>query len=227
MATGTVYGLFETGSDALRYVGQTMQSLRDRLQDHLAMAECGGKSPVYAWIRSVRAAGGGIEIRPIRCDVKEADLREVERTAIRDAVRHGAAILNKQLAGTPGSVSVCRMDMDYTAPVLATLLTRSSGRRVSRGEAFLFHVLLLEWMYRQVDPYAKNRREEIARASVLPAGLEAETLATICGWPKRKAHLLMEAMCETQPAILVRTDSGVRMRDFPARYEETRRAKRR
>lgn len=224
MTTGTVYGLYEAGSTAVRYVGQTTRPLEVRLKGHLDMTAFGNTAPVNDWIRKVMQAGGTVEVRPIRTDVPEADLREAERAAVREAVSRGERLTNSQLMGVVGSVSVTVLDMDHTVPEMALTLTALCGRKVSEGDCLRLIAKALGWAYRQVNPDALDMRAEVERASTLPSGDEAETLANVCGWPTRHAHLLLEAMCETAPAVIVREGGAYRFRDFPERYAATLRA---
>lgn len=63
LAQATIYGLFcvcamcrEVHPGRIRYVGQTIQSLRERIYQHRSAARVGKRLPVYDWVRKHGAA---------------------------------------------------------------------------------------------------------------------------------------------------------------------------
>ena len=71
ITTCTVYGLRASDEDHCRYIGQTTQSLRRRLSDHMCAAlHTGTDSYVYRWIRKKVRQGHKISICVIEKDCK-------------------------------------------------------------------------------------------------------------------------------------------------------------
>lgn len=55
--TAKIYSLSDPRTGEVRYVGKTIQPLRERLQAHLGYARSGGKRPVCKWLRGLLAVG--------------------------------------------------------------------------------------------------------------------------------------------------------------------------
>jgi hypothetical protein len=53
LTTKTIYGLKRLGSDQIKYIGQTVLPLKERLHCWKSNAARGGDRPVFVWIRSM------------------------------------------------------------------------------------------------------------------------------------------------------------------------------
>lgn len=99
----TVYGLRESGSEAIRYIGQTTYPLDHRLKRHWQEANKGNKTARSNWMRSVRDRGGEIEAVPLE---QHAEWNAAEIDWIAKYREDGASLLNHTDGGqgtTPGT----------------------------------------------------------------------------------------------------------------------------
>jgi len=97
-----VYVLQDLRTGAARYVGQTQQSVRDRLYRHVAAANYGRSSKVSSWVRELLAEG----VRPeavLLAQVALVDGDEEERLWIEDYLLDGADLLNETVGGRGSS----------------------------------------------------------------------------------------------------------------------------
>lgn len=92
--TGTIYGLTDPRDGRLRYIGQTKQTLKQRLGGHLG----GNRSSprVRAWVAELRAAGLRPQIAPIREGVPADGLNAAETDEITRILVAGGTLLNEQ-----------------------------------------------------------------------------------------------------------------------------------
>ena len=103
MSTCTVYGLYTTRNNRPRYIGQTTQSIRRRLHQHLADARNKARSDTYChrWIRKELRNGHEIEICAIEEDcllnVSEMNWIAFFKSIYPDTV-------NTQVGGTDGNL---------------------------------------------------------------------------------------------------------------------------
>lgn len=91
MKTVTVYGLYSTRDNELRYVGQTTGPLKARLSQHKSYAKIRNKTAVHKWVNRELLDGFFIEIRPIQ---ESAVLHETEIALIAQFKASGARLLN-------------------------------------------------------------------------------------------------------------------------------------
>lgn len=110
--TGTLYALVDPRDGAVRYVGQTTQSLGARLAGHLTRP-----SPrVGAWLEELQASDYEPDIIPLKSGVSAASLLAVERAEITRRLLDGAELLNESA----------------TAEARAVLLKRQLAARAAR-----------------------------------------------------------------------------------------------
>jgi hypothetical protein len=90
-ATGTIYSLTDPRTGEVRYIGQTVKPLRERLGGHML-------SPVMRvrlWVNELQRAGLAPVIAPVIEDVPLADLNAAERGEITRLLIAGADLLNE------------------------------------------------------------------------------------------------------------------------------------
>lgn len=94
-----VYGLRETGSTSVRYVGQTSVDLQERLRRHWHDCRNHLRRPRAMWMRDVAAKGGEIEIFPLETGAiwNESEIRWISRLR-----QEGADLLNVTDGGEGG-----------------------------------------------------------------------------------------------------------------------------
>lgn len=80
LRTYTVYGLRDSRDGAVRYIGQTITSLRVRLKCHMSEANT-IDNPKGRWIKSVVGCGGSVEIFAI-VDMAEKDVEEIAQIRV-------------------------------------------------------------------------------------------------------------------------------------------------
>lgn len=103
-----MYALQDPRTGDVRYVGQTQQSVCDRLHRHVAAARSGRASNVSGWVRELLEAG----VRPeavLLAQVALVDGDEEERLWIADYLLDGADLLNETVGGR-GSVGYKHSD---------------------------------------------------------------------------------------------------------------------
>lgn len=96
---GTVYGL-EASDDpgVVRYVGFTVQKLKDRVAGHRKRARAGKAAPVWSWIRDLHARGQSVVIVPLEANATpEAEQVHMDRLAAT------GRLLNAKAAGVAGA----------------------------------------------------------------------------------------------------------------------------
>lgn len=98
---GIIYGLCEPDG-AIRYVGQTRQSLRRRLQNHLCEYRRAPQRAVCAWIAERLRSGTSPGICLIAGPMPAADLDVAEREHIERLKTAGADLLNLSTGGVSG-----------------------------------------------------------------------------------------------------------------------------
>lgn len=99
MVFGRVYGLYDPLSNELRYVGQTIRPLKERLRNHLHDARRRKGRHVLHWIRNLLENGQ----RPTIGLLGEADTRgaldAMEKSRISEARAKGVGLLNHSDGG--------------------------------------------------------------------------------------------------------------------------------
>lgn len=95
-----IYGLYDPRDGALRYVGQTYQTMPRRLSGHLCTAR-NHKGPrhVVHWIRSLLVLGLKPQIRLIVTASTPEQLNALEVQVIREALASGARLTNHDTGG--------------------------------------------------------------------------------------------------------------------------------
>lgn len=87
----SVYGLFDPRTGALRYVGYTSVSLKERLKSHMS---CRKKSRKRSWIASLRLAGTRPEIATLEVFDSRGSALEAESEWISMMRAVGASLTN-------------------------------------------------------------------------------------------------------------------------------------
>src|SRR5258708_3326387 len=112
-------------SQAVRYVGQTVAELSQRLGSHLYAARRGEKGRLYDWLRSLLQHNQKPKMQLLE-QTEDEDADDAERFWIGSLKDQGADLFNRQSGGGGGSPSTVRVvpdvpfdwdavDRDYTA----------------------------------------------------------------------------------------------------------------
>ena len=100
MISGKVYGLYDPRNGEIRYVGQTVRSLKDRLQRHVALARAGKvKRHVAQWVASLLAEGLYPDIRQLATATTHEELNAIEVRLISDYRKVGTSLTNHAEGG--------------------------------------------------------------------------------------------------------------------------------
>lgn len=126
--TGRIYALLDPNTSEVRYVGQTVQTLRERLRNHVMDARRRSESsaPVYAWIRGILENGGRPEIKLITtAPLQILDHLEVEWIWHYRAI--GADLTNTQPGGSSKKVQRIRRKGCTTTEVHGNVISARYG----------------------------------------------------------------------------------------------------
>lgn len=104
------------------------------------------------------------------------------------------------------------------ARTLANLLTASTGRKVSRGDALTLALDLWDWVVSQVNEDAEDLGAEFERCSVLPVYKADALLPEALGWPTKHAPALMGALCDEHVRVMAEEGENLRILDVRERY---------
>jgi DNA invertase Pin-like site-specific DNA recombinase len=91
---GRIYGLYDPITDELRYIGQTIMSLKRRLQHHLTPQNLGKQRHSSCWLRHLRGRGLKPTIRPLALGFSKEELDQLEVQHISKAKKAGARLTN-------------------------------------------------------------------------------------------------------------------------------------
>ncbi len=73
-----IYALVDPTTNCIRYIGKTGQSLKQRLDNHLAPARLKTRSPKNIWLRSLKVRPLIIVLEKLgQCTKKEAEAAEI------------------------------------------------------------------------------------------------------------------------------------------------------
>lgn len=123
---GVIYGLYDPRTEKLRYIGQTVRPLKERLKYHLSKHNLAvSQTRCSKWLRSLMSFG----LRPLVKVLEEAESREhldaLEIDLIRQARGNGEELVNHADGGL--SASGYSLGEDFRRAVSE----RMSGRKVS------------------------------------------------------------------------------------------------
>jgi hypothetical protein len=91
---GIVYGLYDPDTHALRYVGQTVKTLADRLSNHLSPSGLKKHLRVASWLKSLAAKGRKPEAKILGEAFSRPQLDTLEISLIKNALSSGAILTN-------------------------------------------------------------------------------------------------------------------------------------
>lgn len=104
------------------------------------------------------------------------------------------------------------------ARTLANLLTASTGRKVSRGDALALVLDLWDWAVSQVDEDADDLAAEFDRCTTLASMKAISLLPEALGWPPKHARALITAFCDDHVRVLEAEAGCVRILEIRERY---------
>lgn len=104
------------------------------------------------------------------------------------------------------------------ARTLANLLTASTSRRVSRGDALALVLDLWDWAVSQVDEDADDLAAEFDRCTLIDAHKAASLLPEALGWPQKHARALIVAFCDDHVRVMGDEGDAVRILEIRERY---------
>lgn len=108
---GIVYGLVDPRTNQVRYVGQTKQTLDQRLKGHYGKAS----RRVRAWLEELKEAGLKPLTVPLREGVPADDLQDVETEEITRIIGAGGTLLNEVKIGLGRDLNHRRLAAEKTA----------------------------------------------------------------------------------------------------------------
>ena len=149
--TCTVYGLASSEDGKIRYVGQTVCGMVERVRLHHVYARKMDDSRVYRWIRRVIASGHKILSWPIESDAVW-DVSEIRLIAFYR--KHGADLTNSRSggSGTPGVSEETRRK-----------ISASLKGRVQPPHVIASHVAALIGTHMSPESNAKRRAKMLGR----------------------------------------------------------------
>ena len=104
------------------------------------------------------------------------------------------------------------------APTMADLLTATTGRKVSRGDALAMVLDLWAWVLGQVNEGAPSLQAEFDRCTLLERERAPAIVALATGWPTKRADVLLRAMADPLVRVLVEEPGGWRVPHLADRY---------
>lgn len=90
-ATGTIYKLVDPRDGTIRYIGQTLRTLKNRHKEHLTKNKTPG---IWLWVKELEKAGMQPAILAVETDVLADDLDAREQAQIRAHLEQGCPLLN-------------------------------------------------------------------------------------------------------------------------------------
>lgn len=104
------------------------------------------------------------------------------------------------------------------AQTLATLLTQSTGRKVSRGDALTLVLDLWDWVVSQVNEDATDKAAEFERCARLPKAKADILLPMALGWPIKHVGSLLVALTDSHVRVMADEGDFVRVMEVEERY---------
>jgi len=124
-----IYGLFESDTLELRYIGQTQKPLLERLAGHLSPSQLESQNRKNNWIKSVKMRGSSVVIHPIQTLETKGDLNLAEIYWIRFFLDQGCRLTNQTDGGEGGSPMRGRTHTPETKAKMSAT-AKASGRKM-------------------------------------------------------------------------------------------------